>query len=238
MKIKQFAVVALFGMSIGSAQAALLEFNGTYSSDEDMDLYHFNLLSDGAVKIWNDTLTDGLDSQLTVFRKNESTGAYEWKSGIGGYEIFNGAETRNNDGLNLSGVNEFGVQIKNGFVLGDPDNLGVSDAGNTLNLTAGSYLVVQTGFFDWAIPQYEGRDGTFDEGFIDLWSDLGFEEPNSRWSTFEFRTSDDPHAYKLFVEGDVSAVSAVPVPGAVWLFGSALIGLTAVGRKRKEALVA
>lgn len=238
MKIKQFAVVALFGMSVGSAQAALLEFNGTYSSDEDMDLYHFNLLSDGAVKIWNDTLTDGLDSQLTVFRKNESTGAYEWKSGIGGYEIANATETLNDQGLNLTGVNEFGVQLKNGFVLGDLDNPGVSDAGGTLNLTAGSYLVVQTGFFDWAIPQYEGRDGTFDEGFIDLWSDLGFEESNSRWSTFEFRTSDDPHAYKLFVEGDVSAVSAVPVPGAVWLFGSALAGLTAVGRKRTEALAA
>ncbi|ARN75133.1 VPLPA-CTERM sorting domain-containing protein [Oceanicoccus sagamiensis] len=31
----------------------------------------------------------------------------------------------------------------------------------------------------------------------------------------------------------LSATSAVPVPAAAWLFGSALLGLTAVGRKRK-----
>lgn len=33
-------------------------------------------------------------------------------------------------------------------------------------------------------------------------------------------------------ENAVSAVAAVPVPGAVWLFGSALAGLVAAGRKR------
>lgn len=33
-------------------------------------------------------------------------------------------------------------------------------------------------------------------------------------------------------ENAVSAVTAVPVPGAVWLFGSALAGLVAAGRKR------
>ena len=36
----------------------------------------------------------------------------------------------------------------------------------------------------------------------------------------------------LFVDG---TVSAVPVPAAAWLFGSALVGLAGIGRKRKVA---
>jgi hypothetical protein len=40
----------------------------------------------------------------------------------------------------------------------------------------------------------------------------------------------------LFLEGSVSAApSAVPVPAAAWLFGSALVGLAGIGRKRKAA---
>jgi len=41
-----------------------------------------------------------------------------------------------------------------------------------------------------------------------------------------------PNPYNISVVGDVSAVSAVPVPAAVWLFGSALAGLGAVRRQK------
>jgi hypothetical protein len=37
------------------------------------------------------------------------------------------------------------------------------------------------------------------------------------------------------VSGTFGAVAAVPVPAAAWLFGSALLGLAGVGRKRKAA---
>lgn len=43
------------------------------------------------------------------------------------------------------------------------------------------------------------------------------------------------NASGIFLEGEVFAASAVPVPAAAWLFGSALLGLAGVGRKRKAA---
>lgn len=41
--------------------------------------------------------------------------------------------------------------------------------------------------------------------------------------------------YTLHLEGTIGAASAVPVPAAVWLFGSGLVGLAGVARRRKTA---
>ena len=42
-------------------------------------------------------------------------------------------------------------------------------------------------------------------------------------------------AYQLHLTGTVGPGSAVPVPAAVWLFGSGLLGLVGVARRRKAA---
>ena len=42
-------------------------------------------------------------------------------------------------------------------------------------------------------------------------------------------------AYTLHLEGTVGEVSAVPVPAAAWLFGSGLIGLVGVARRKARA---
>ncbi len=41
--------------------------------------------------------------------------------------------------------------------------------------------------------------------------------------------------YALHLEGSVATVSAVPVPAAVWLFGSGLLGLVGVARRKSHA---
>jgi hypothetical protein len=42
-------------------------------------------------------------------------------------------------------------------------------------------------------------------------------------------------AERRFLSGSVASVSPVPVPAAVWLFGTALIGLVGFGKRKKAA---
>ena len=42
-------------------------------------------------------------------------------------------------------------------------------------------------------------------------------------------------AYSLALSGTIASVSAVPVPAAVWLFGSGLLGLVGVARRKSHA---
>jgi len=56
----------------------------------------------------------------------------------------------------------------------------------------------------------------------------------SMWLTFEVEQGKD-YAFEADIEALLySDVSAVPVPAAVWLFGSALLGLTGVARRKKS----
>lgn len=232
MKITQFAVVALFGMSIGSAQAAQLEFNDTFFGDFDMQEFRFDVLSDSSVSIWSDTLTDGLNNYLTLFKLNNVSGEYEWNSA---YSILDATQSDFNTVtlINPTGVNDFGVALKNDFILNDPNHVGISDAGNIIDLTQGSYLLVNS--FENYISQAEfNSGGNYSDGYIDLVAALGFGDT---WSTYQYGDNTQPHAFKVFVSGDVALPAAVPVPGAVWLFGSAMAGLAATSR-RKRALAA
>jgi len=91
--------------------------------------------------------------------------------------------------------------------------------------------------------------------FTSFTSDYSYD--GSIWSTFDnLVTTDDDQKYstvissvsKFFVRvsGQASGtansydlrVSAVPIPAAVWLFGSALMGLVGVSRRKSTALAA
>ncbi|AEG01097.1 VPLPA-CTERM sorting domain-containing protein [Methylomonas methanica] len=232
MKIKQFAAVALLGMSIGSAQAAQLEFDDTFFGDFDLQEFRFDVLSDSSVSMWSDTLTNGLDNHLTLFKHNQSTGFYDYVEALG-----DGAQSAIDVVLdyNTTGLNDFGVALKNGFVFQDSNSPGVSDEGKVLDLTQGTYLLVNSSQWYQSYAE-QGVGTTFEEGYVDIPSYVGVEGlPGfERWSEFPFGDKTQPHAFKVFVDGDVAAVSAVPLPGAVWLFASAVAGLGGLSRRKNN----
>ena len=78
-----------------------------------------------------------------------------------------------------------------------------------------------------------GRDANLVDAWI--WNDL---MPLGEVYALEFSlSSSDVGAFGMntpayFAIDNLTAVSAVPVPAAVWLFGSGLLGLVAVARRR------
>lgn len=228
MKTKLFASSALLALSMGTAQAVTLTHSGQHTFQNEVTTYEFNVDTTSSVDIWFDTFIDGLDVASTLFVKNAGTGAWDWV----GFEIA-GAPDASFDFVqqfSINGTNDFGVAYKNGFVFQDPNHLGISDDGITATLTQGSYLIAITENLNIANAVFAGS-GTFSDGFFDI-------DPSNGWDAWEFSTGGVASPYDLFIQGDVSAVSAVPVPAAVWLFASAIAGLGAVGRRKSAEMIA
>jgi len=224
MKNKLLAVITVIGIfSMGSVQAITLNFDGSYTADLQLHQYEFENLSENNVSIWMDTLQDGFDSQGTLFKKNGTSGAWDWY----GVAIRDAGEAGFDDALeyNPTGVNDFNVALKNGYIHLDPDNTGVSDTGHIMNnLEVGKYLfVVSENLYQAQAQRVLG--GTFEDGY--------YAKRGLKWSGWEFNTGGAASPFKVFVEGDVANVSAVPVPAALWLFASALTGLGLSGRRKK-----
>ncbi len=220
-----FASIALLGLSIGTAQAVTLNYTDTHTFDGEVDFFYFDNNSSGNVSLWVDTLQDGFDSNGALFKLNAASGKYDFVRDVG-----NADDERDTNGLNQTGKNIFDVAIKNGYIKGDSEALGVSDTGGSYNLDAGSYLFTVAGF-DFT-PNASIYGGTVEDGFVDFNVEFfGGTNPDRQWSTWAFNTAGAPSPYEVYIEGDVSAV---PVPAAVWLFATAIAGLGAVGRSRKQ----
>ena len=230
MKTKLLASIALLGLSVGSAQAVTLNYTDSHTFDGEVDFFYFDNNSTGNVSLWTDTLQDGFDSAGALFKLNAGTGQYDFMTDIAG-----GAQSAFDPlvGYNTDGINDFGVAIKNGYIQNNPQALGVSDTGESLNLDAGSYLFTVAGFdyIPWA--SFNGA-GTVNEGFVDSNALFFGVDPARQWSSWAFNTGGAPSPYEVYIDGDVSAtVSSVPVPAAVWFMGSAMLGLVGVRRKQK-----
>jgi len=229
-KIKFLASTALLALSMGSAQAVILTpdltFSGSHSFDNQVETFEFDVLSNGTVSIWTDTLVDGFDTETALFVRNTQTGAWDWS----GISFADATQPLDINGVNQGTTNDFGVAMKNGFISGDANNPGFSDNGGTVALTAGSYLFAVTEAFNISNAELFGV-GTLSQGYTDI--AVGLE-----WSTWQHNTGGVASDYNVFVNGDVAMPSAVPVPAAVWLFASAMAGLGVVGRKKSSISVA
>jgi len=224
--INKLVIAAIMLLSMGSVQATPLTYTGLYQTTDQVDLFYFDNLSVGDVDIWTDTFSDGLSQTGSLFVKDSSTGDYLWT----GVSIMHAEADDYDDatGLNSSGFNNYGVAMKNGYIHGNNSAPGLSDVGATIQgLEVGSYMVVMSEDFNLAAPTLQTPGTSIFDGamvraippFINNWK-------NQPWST----PGGVDHSFELYVSGDV-AVSAVPVPAAVWLFTSAMAGLAVVRRK-------
>jgi hypothetical protein len=82
-------------------------------------------------------------------------------------------------------------------------------------LTAWNRLDFDNAEVKWADNDFEGNSDT-----------TGFGTVDPGWNT----GTDGEHVYAVW---STTPVGAVPVPAAVWLFGTALIGLVGFGKRRK-----
>ncbi len=65
---------------------------------------------------------------------------------------------------------------------------------------------------------------------------LDFSNPNVlTWSTQDLAFNSTLNGNTLDVQSFTATIQAVPLPAAAWMFGSALLGLTGVSRRRRKA---
>ena len=115
------------------------------------------------------------------------------------------------------------VLASDSFVL-NPNNLAALRDGwaefrwNPITITAESYYIVEF---------------TSDNGFFAVSSTTAGNNPYSRGQLLEFNALQrDVFDLNFKTYYDDNLVSAVPVPAAAWLFGSGLIGLVSIARRK------
>jgi hypothetical protein len=105
--------------------------------------------------------------------------------------------------------------------------------------TNGTYISNGVGLVNQS--PFSNLKGSYTSGDYLYWSGTEYSLlPNLAWNfrtnNGEQRADDKTTAFGLGVAVHSADVSAVPVPGAVWLLGSGLAGIAAVGRRKMAAV--
>ena len=243
--MKQFlsvvaAILLLAGMT-GVSQAALTtigtasyggsDYNLIY--DADSPLCPITWLDYSKLRqSWGNQVSwaDSLGASLTVTLNPGYTTSVDWTTGWRLPYTVDGPWVYGCDGTTTAGYNITSSEMGHLFYE-ELDNLGEYDTnGNNQS----GYGLSNTGDFNNLIEPSSWP-------FYWYWSGTEFAD-TSDFAWF-FRMSDgyqnDAHksngGYGLAVRS--GQVSAVPVPAAIWLFGTGLAGLAALGRRRKGNLV-
>lgn len=230
---KTLATVALMGLSITAAQANLV-VDGIYTTNNQIDSYFFDKTTAGEITILVDTLTDGFDAEQTLWIKEGDKWAFIIQS-PGARRGTPGSHTDDDDTIGdsiTSGVNIYGVALKASnqtrWESGNVAQQGTSDPGVTTSIDAGSYLITTTGVGNNSNAG-QGSAGYLSDGFLGI---NNFTNDPDGFVPNDYYNGDHNYTYTIFGE-DLVAASVIPVPAAVWLFGSALTGLLTFRRKQQ-----
>lgn len=237
MKKTLLTTIAVLGLTSVNAHAIVI--NGTHDTAEPnkIETYFFKANASGSSDIY-------LSSQQAAGSSNPDVNGLSmnglltvWQQVGSNWQLV-GANDEAPRQPSKS-VNVYGINVHD-WAASDPD-AGISDPGLTLNLTAdATYLVIQS-------DQNNGPKSLSNEQNLvgSLGQTIAIDSPlqNALWGTYapwgQPTSGLQLNNYALNITGNVvqtngpaPVVPAVPVPGAVWLFGSALAGFVASKRKK------
>lgn len=228
-KLVTFASVALLSSAAAQVNAAIYDVSGSFNTPTTLSasLGGPNILTGGGVTLGGTVETDTSAPGYSV---------------TGGTVTLNGTATTapTGDVVTLDFIGLSGTASSNG-VLFDSGTVCVTgatacDLGNIdVSVTNLPFLGGLTwgGFFTTAGIQLEGGAGG---------SSFTVTQPGSLADVPPFTTAVGAASLLgndagVFFGGDITfteQTSVVPIPAAAWLFGSALLGLVGVGRRRRQ----
>lgn len=241
MKTRILQIAALLGSSVlfcGTAQAALIDRGGGLFYDTDLNVTWLQNANVNGLMSWQDANTWAAD--LGYYDSVRNVTYSDWRL----------PNTYSVDGTPISNfVTSYIGNAAMGFNISAPNT---TYAGNTGSEMAHLFYATfgEQGYCDpltssdtVCVGPQPGFDGVVSSSFNNLLSSYYWSASEDVWHDgyawfFNFgygsqgNTGTENFMYALAVrDGDVQAV---PVPAAVWLLGSGLIGLVSVARRKPD----
>jgi hypothetical protein len=148
------------------------------------------------------------------------------------------------DGVGVNMLDNIGVDLLTGHVLLQEDVGNAAHNGKIFDFDPTTLSLIQLGMHDQSrfgnigVPATSpyGQDEEF-SGIIDVTSILGRSDGRRYYLSADqdhstINTANHPISNATIEGGQLVLISTVPVPGAVWMFGSALAGMAALRRKK------
>ncbi|MGZ8218381.1 VPLPA-CTERM sorting domain-containing protein [Methylomagnum sp.] len=165
-----------------------------------------------------------------------NSSAYLYNGGVTGFVGYanSGPGFTNGDGDTVLGALTFGTSVKDPADLTSPYNSLVTK-GSYVNPHAGSISAPYAGVNSSVNTSDASVTGHAD---IQLWLPAGWYVLTGGGSCADFTcspTAANSAFYNIKILSNAGVTAPVPVPAAVWLFGSALAGMGVIGRRKDKA---
>ncbi len=212
--LKKTAIATAMALTLGvsSAYAAPVSTGGTFQMNTNDGLDQGYAVGTGSAVNTDTAISGWVD---------ETAGTW----GVSSTNTFFGALWTASNGTLVSGAGDYSLDTATGVIsLAAPDTVGTQDA--AMHFTIGSGQIA--GIIDFAWGTTTGIR------VIDVWN-INADGSLTTVAVPGMENGPFPNYNAAFEFTGAGLVSAVPVPAAVWLFGSGLLGLVGVARRKKSA---